>query len=139
MGRWIAVFLVCTICGTQPVHAGAWMREGGTRFSSVVFTANQYRDTGNTAYLEFGVRDDLTFGADIGNFTSRGGMKSGFALFFCANPLARMPAPTDGPTRSALAQLGAALNSHRNSKPLCSGGEGFHGAACLAGSGQTPP
>jgi len=72
--------------------AGAWLREKGSSFTSVAFTSTWFRDTTNTSYLEYGLRDDLTIGADIGYATSRNGTQSGYGTFFIRRPLGK----TDG-------------------------------------------
>jgi hypothetical protein len=77
--------------------AGAWLREKGTSFTSVSFSATWFRDTANTSYLEYGLRDDLTIGADIGYMTSRTGAQSGYGTIFIRRPLGQ----SDGPNKWA--------------------------------------
>lgn len=68
-------------------HAGAWLRERGTTFTSSSFTINYFRDSASTTYIEHGLRDDLTIGIDVGYFTTRFGTTSGFATAFLRRPL----------------------------------------------------
>ncbi len=78
--------LMCVFLASA-AHAGAWMREKGTSFTSLSFTANYFLETTNTSYLEFGWRDDLTIGADIGYATNSQGVQTGYGTLFIRRPL----------------------------------------------------
>lgn len=85
-----SVFLLCVLMWpllASSADAGAWLREKGSSFTSVAFTSTWFRDTTSTSYLEYGLRDDLTIGADIGYATSRNGTQSGYGTFFIRRPL----------------------------------------------------
>lgn len=73
--------------------AGAWLREKGSSFTSVSFGSTWFRDTTNTSYLEYGLRDDLTIGADIGYATSQKGKQSGYGTIFMRRPLGQNKGP----------------------------------------------
>ena len=88
----LIVFLIWIVWATS-ADAGAWMREKGTSFTSVSFTSTWFRDTTNTSYLEYGWRDDLTIGADIGYATSRQGTQSGYGTIFIRRPLGKNNGP----------------------------------------------
>jgi hypothetical protein len=77
--------------------AGAWLKSKGSGFTSVSFSMSWFRDTGQTSYLEFGARDDLTVGLDTGLLQSPLGETSGFALAFARRPIG----PDEGPHRFA--------------------------------------
>jgi hypothetical protein len=77
--------------------AGPWLREKGRTFSSVSLTATYFRDMGNSAYLEFGLTDKMTIGADVGQFTNRLGERNGFGTIFMRRALGS----NDGPNRWA--------------------------------------
>ncbi|MGC1497167.1 MAG: hypothetical protein WA790_15250 [Sulfitobacter sp.] len=68
-------------------HAGAWMREKGTSFTSLSFTTNYFLETTNASYLEFGWRENLTIGADIGYATNSQGIQTGYGTLFIRRPL----------------------------------------------------
>lgn len=76
----IILILVTVVPGRA--CAGAWLREQGTSFTSVSFSATYFRDISNSTYLEIGVRENLTLGADIGYSTDRFGQQSGDATLF---------------------------------------------------------
>ncbi|MGJ5621478.1 hypothetical protein [Sulfitobacter sp. MF3-043] len=88
----IFVFLICSFWATG-TDAGAWLREKGTSFTSVSFTSTWFRDTTNTSYLEYGWRDDLTIGTDIGYATSSQGTQSGYGTIFVRRPLGKNNGP----------------------------------------------
>lgn len=64
------------------VAAGAWLREKGKTFSVTGFTLNYYLESGNTSYLEYGLTQATTIGADFGQFTNRLGILTGHATVF---------------------------------------------------------
>jgi hypothetical protein len=79
----LAALIVLTC--TSPAFAGAWLREKGAGFSSVTGSATIGGDIAESSYLEFGARDDLTFGVEIG-FT-------GFATAFLRRPIGKNDKP----------------------------------------------
>lgn len=81
------------LCGAPAANAGAWLREKGTSFTSVSFTTTWFRDTTNSSYLEYGVRDDLTIGADIGYASTSNGTQSGYGAIFIRRPLGKNEGP----------------------------------------------
>jgi hypothetical protein len=86
MRPWVlaCLVLIC-LCGTA--RAGPWMRETGRTFTSATFTLNQFRETTSQSYFEHGLRDDLTWGLDIGYITDRFGTQSGYGTLFLRRPL----------------------------------------------------
>ncbi len=91
--RLVRVTLIfLTLLLAAPAVGGPWMREKGTGFSATSSSISYFLETANTTYLEFGLRDDLTIGADVGYFTDRSGTQSGHATAFLRRPLGR----TDG-------------------------------------------
>ena len=87
MRPWITFILITCLCVSTTALAGPWLREKGSTFSSVSVTATYFRDFGTATYLEYGWRDHMTIGADIGTFTSREGERSGFATVFIRRAL----------------------------------------------------
>ena len=82
-----ALASVLFLLSCPAAFAGAWLRERGTGFTSSTATVSQSRDLAQTTYLEFGVRDDLTLGAELGFDTAASGLQSGSASFFVRRPL----------------------------------------------------
>ena len=76
-----------------PAFAGAWLRESGTGFISSTAIASLNRDLGQTTYLEYAVRDDVTLGAELGFHTAASGRQSGTASFFVRRPLVKQRWP----------------------------------------------
>lgn len=73
--------LICIACaGTA--HAGAWLREKGAGFSSNSFSSTYYLDTVSQSYLEYGLTEKTTLGADIGFVRPRFGLHSGYTTLF---------------------------------------------------------
>ena len=68
-------------------EAGAWLREKGTGFSSTAFTITADQDIANTTYLEYGLRPNLTLGADVRLGRDTFGSQDGFATLFLRKPL----------------------------------------------------
>lgn len=80
------LFLLCQL-HAAPAAAGAWLREEGTGFSATSFGLSYFYDISQSTYLEYGLRPDLTLGADISTFQSRFGFQSGAATLFLRFPL----------------------------------------------------
>lgn len=81
------VFLMVCQWAAVPAQAGAWLREKGSSFTAISFSANYFRDIENNAYLEFGLRDDLTLGADVSMSTDRTGLQAGHGTIFMRKAL----------------------------------------------------
>ncbi len=94
-GLFIIILIWVFQAGTA--QAGAWLRKKGSSFTSAAYTTTWFGDRANTSYLEYGLRDDLTIGADIGYGTSRHGTPSGYGTLFLRRPLGR----DDGPDKWA--------------------------------------
>ena len=97
MRPWLLIVFLLSLLLASPTHAGAWLREKGTSFTSISFSATWFRDTTNTTYLEYGLRDNLTIGADIGIIADRWGGQSGYGTVFIRRPLG----PNKGPNKWA--------------------------------------
>jgi len=89
----IVAFSVSVSLAT-PAFSGAWLREKGTGFSSVSASAEIAQNITQTIYLEYGVREDLTLGAEVGSTLSANGTQSGSATVFLRRPIRA----NDGPT-----------------------------------------
>lgn len=87
MGRFILSFLIA-LCFTQPVLAGAWLRQEGQAFTAFSVTAYQ-SDEGaleykSSLYAEWGLLDWMTVGLDANNNQ----VLDGHAVLFGRFPLA---------------------------------------------------
>lgn len=78
-------------------HAGAWLREEGTGFTSLSFGVSQFNETTNAFYFEYGLSDTTTIGVDISAFTNSSDVRNGFGTLF----LRRGIGPATGPHRFA--------------------------------------
>ena len=87
----LVLTLLCHLCAA-PALAGAWLREESTGFSATSFGVGYFYDLTQDTYLEYGLRPELTLGADISTFRSRWGLQSGAATLFLRFPLGT---PTD--------------------------------------------
>ncbi len=86
--RVVLILIIALMLAAPSVApAGPWLREKGTTFTATSFTINYFRDQLSTTYIEHGLRDDLTIGADIGFVTSRTGVRGGYATAFMRRPL----------------------------------------------------
>lgn len=68
-------------------HAGPWLREKGTSFLSSSFSATYFYDLTQSTYIEYGLRETLTFGFDLNTAQNRFGLQSGSATVFLRFPL----------------------------------------------------
>ncbi|MBE1283572.1 MAG: hypothetical protein GJ676_09710 [Rhodobacteraceae bacterium] len=83
-------FLVMILVTSEPVSAGAWLREKGTGFLSVSTTARQAHDTvgyETSIYSEYGLTQNMTIGVDL----NQNQHFFGHTLVFARFPLARTP------------------------------------------------
>lgn len=87
----VILLLTCQLCAA-PALAGAWLREKGKTFVASTFSITYFYDISQSTYLEYGLRDELTLGADITTFQSSLGLQSGSATLFLRLPLGE---PTD--------------------------------------------
>lgn len=83
--RILALLISVLLAG--PALSGAWLREKGTRFSSVTASAQVAAKVTQTTYFEYGIRDDLTLGAEVAFATFYDGSQSGSATAFLRRPI----------------------------------------------------
>lgn len=81
------LILLFTLSLVHPAQAGAWLREKGTSFSSFAFTGTYALDTTSQTYLEYGLTEKMTLGADIGYIRPRNALHGGYATFFMRRPI----------------------------------------------------
>ncbi|WP_373489480.1 hypothetical protein [Blastomonas sp.] len=83
--RILAGFLFC-LALAPPAVAGPWLREKGRTFTSTSVTLNHFQDAASSTYIEHGLREDMTVGADIGVFRNTTAGPSGTATIFLRRP-----------------------------------------------------
>ncbi len=88
---WLTILILPFLA--TAANAGAWLREKGSSFTSISFSATWFGDTANSSYLEYGVRDDLTLGTDIGYSNSTLGIQSGYGTIFLRRPIGKNAGP----------------------------------------------
>ena len=88
-GMRLYAFPICLVTLFMPLtaQAGAWMRKTGKTFSAVSFNLNALRNQSNSTFLEFGLRDTVTIGVDIGASTDNLGATNGKFTLFLRRPL----------------------------------------------------
>lgn len=69
-------------------NAGAWLREPGTGFFALSGTVNDRMESATSIYLEYGLRERLTLGADLNLVMRTDATISGGGLVFARLPLA---------------------------------------------------
>lgn len=88
MRRFCLIFLISVLLQVpQPTSAGAWLREKGEGFISLSFASTVDLDTVSQTYIEYGYRDAMTIGADVGLIQQRIGVQGGFATLFATRAL----------------------------------------------------
>ncbi len=97
MRSFSVLFALMSLLLPAPAAAGPWMREKGTSFTALSFTITPTLETATSTYLEYGLRDDLTLGADIYIKTDRFGQQIGRGTLFFRRPLGQ----SDGPGKWA--------------------------------------
>ena len=91
MRLWSILLILLT--APVPAYSGAWLREKGKGFSSNTVSVTQNYDISESTFLEYGVRDDLTLGAEVSFLASAYGLQSGSATLFLRRPLGRQGRP----------------------------------------------
>lgn len=76
-----------------PATAGPWLAESGSTFTSVSTTLNYQLDVTRNTYLEHGLNDHLTLGAELILANDRFGSRQGGATLLLRRPLDMGAAP----------------------------------------------
>lgn len=88
----ISAFLL-SIFLAHSAFAGAWLREKDSGFSSLTASGAMTLDFGQKTYLEYGVRHDLTLGAELGFLMSANSGRSDYATLFLRRPIGDAEGP----------------------------------------------
>lgn len=89
----LLTLLVAMFCAS-PAASGAWLREESRGFSTVTGSLAATGAVYQSSYLEFGVRNDLTLGAETGFSALATGVQSGFATVFLRRPIGHRDRPS---------------------------------------------
>ncbi|MFK7746477.1 MAG: hypothetical protein AB8B47_15595 [Roseobacter sp.] len=68
-------------------QAGAWLRDKGEGFASTSVSTNSESELSTSVYLEYGLTDRRTIGADISYGVDRTGIQEGSGIIFLRFPL----------------------------------------------------
>lgn len=71
----------------SPAHAGAWLREKGSSFTSFSLSTSWFHDTRSSSYLEFGITQTSTVGIDLGLSRNQKGKKLAYGTVFLRRAL----------------------------------------------------
>ncbi|MEO0938326.1 MAG: hypothetical protein AAFY38_09240 [Pseudomonadota bacterium] len=101
---WRAALILCLYASAA--EAGAWLREPGAGFFALSGTVNDRMENATSLYVEYGLREALTLGADLDVKTQGGAYTSGGGRVFARLPLG------DGTWKSSwMLGLGARVDS----------------------------
>lgn len=84
----LVILTLIALCGAMPALAGAWLREEGKTFTAVSVSIDRALQMTTSTYLEYGLRPNMTIGADISMARTAGG-QDGFATLFLRRPLGK--------------------------------------------------
>ncbi|WP_298969531.1 hypothetical protein [uncultured Roseobacter sp.] len=87
MMRPVALAILVLLAGVQMAQAGPWLREQGKGFLAGSGNVTQAKDTSGSIYLEYGLRDNITIGADLFYGIDRTLQQSGSGILFARFPL----------------------------------------------------
>lgn len=74
-------------------HAGAWLREKGSSFTSFSLSTSWFRDTRSSSYMEFGITQTSTVGIDLGLSRNQNGKKLAYGTLFLRRALGASNGP----------------------------------------------
>lgn len=94
MMRIIALAIGVILASLQMVQAGPWLREKGKGFAASAGNVTQEKDTSGSLYLEYGLRENITIGADLFYGIDRTLQQSGSGIVFLRFPISK-PDATD--------------------------------------------
>lgn len=83
----MALAFILILASVSTAQAGAWLRSKGGGFASSSFSMNQDKEISGSIYLEYGLTDKRTLGADISYGVARTGAQEGSAIVFLRMPL----------------------------------------------------
>lgn len=109
MMRWCALALGIFLASAQTAPAGPWLREKGKAFAASSVSATQAKDISGSVYLEYGLRENVTLGADVFYGIDRTLQQAGSAIIF-----ARFPISEPDATHKWAWHLGVGARSQNN-------------------------
>ena len=97
----VTIALILVLASACSVQAGAWLRSKDSGFASTSITASRKQENSTSVYLEYGLEEKLTLGADITYGIESSALPQGSGTVFLRFPLGS----TDG-THKWAAHLG---------------------------------
>lgn len=85
--RQITFALILFIASTHVAQAGAWLRDKGSGFASTSVSTTSDRELSTSIYLEYGLTETRTLGADISYGIDRTSVQEGSGIIFLRVPL----------------------------------------------------
>ena len=82
-----ALALSLVLASAQIAQAGPWLREKGKGFAALSGTITQEKDAAGSGYVEYGLRENITLGADLFYGIDRTLQQSGSGIVFLRFPL----------------------------------------------------
>ncbi len=82
--RTAALALFLTLLCAPAAQAGAWLRAEGSSFNASSVSINRNQESFTSAYLEYGLSERMTLGADIGYGFDLTGSRKARASCSCA-------------------------------------------------------
>lgn len=89
--RCVTLALVLGLASAFSAQAGAWLRSKGSGFTSTSVSTNASRELSTSFYMEYGLSENFTLGADISYGVDRTAFQEGSGIAFLRFPLG----PTD--------------------------------------------
>lgn len=89
MMRHLALALGVLLASAQVAPAGPWLREKGKGFAAASSSVTAEKDVSGAVYLEYGLRADITLGADLFYGIDRTLQQSGSGIVFLRFPLSQ--------------------------------------------------
>ena len=86
--RTAALALFLTLLCAPAAQAGAWLRAESSGFAASPVSINRNQESFTSAYLEYGLSERMTLGADIGYGFDLTGKQEGTGILFLRLPLA---------------------------------------------------
>ena len=65
MMRFVAIALILGLASASSAQAGAWLRQKDKGFTSLSVETTENNGSSSSFYFEYGLRDNITLGADI--------------------------------------------------------------------------
>lgn len=89
MTRILTLAIIAVLASAQIAQAGPWLREKGKGFAALSGNITREKDASGSAYLEYGLGEKVTIGADIFYGIDRTLQQSGSGIIFLRFPISK--------------------------------------------------